>query len=197
MTKCWIQNIEYNWQNIPAGEQWGDMPSALGTFDILFFSLTILSSWWWWWWWFWVLFLKYIYCFTFTLHLLFYFHFLNFTRHIQYLHYLYFHFYFLSFNPNEFLLSLFFPSVVWLSLFVFHSADFGDLAHLQYSIIPFSVPSHKVDDSCLYFRYTTIVKTLLNQRDIEKINRAKILPLDCGSWVADLEMWIIYHRRSK
>ena len=106
LTKCWIQNIEYNWQNIPAGEQWGDMPSALGTFDILFFSLTILSSWWWWWWWFWVLFLKYIYCFTFTLHLPFYFHFLNFTRHIQYLHYLYFHFYFLSFNPNEFLLSL-------------------------------------------------------------------------------------------
>ena len=33
-------NIKYDLQNMPAGEEWGDMPSAPRTFDILFFSLS-------------------------------------------------------------------------------------------------------------------------------------------------------------
>ena len=70
---------------------------------------------------------------------------------------------------KNFFFHFYFASVVLLSLLVFCSADSGYLAHLQYSIIPFSVPSHKVDDSCLYFRYTTIVKTLFNQWYIDKL----------------------------
>ena len=33
-------NIKYDLQNMPAGEECGDMPSAPRTFDILFFSLS-------------------------------------------------------------------------------------------------------------------------------------------------------------